>query len=201
MKKQLLASVCWQPGPWARYQNTFTTLIKDLGYAPGSIQNQTQLINRFAEWLRRRQTETKIHCLDETMVQRFLRSQQNPSSVRRGDTATLHRFLYVLRQQGVVPPPKKTPLSPRQRLIIAFLGSFLSADDTAGDTDSGSSASPAQEQTRLQQRTSATTPGSEPIFQTACSMVDATGFLDRWCVRGADQRNVTYLLDPRSRIN
>ena len=60
MKKQLLASVCWQPGPWARYQNTFTTLIKDLGYAPGSIQNQTQLINRFAEWLRRRQTETKI---------------------------------------------------------------------------------------------------------------------------------------------
>jgi site-specific recombinase XerD len=117
MKKQLLASVCWQPGPWARYQNTFTTLIKNLGYAPGSIQNQTQLINRFAEWLRRRQTETKIHCLDETMVQRFLRSQQNPSSVRRGDTATLHRFLYVLRQQGVVPPPKKTPLSPRQRLI------------------------------------------------------------------------------------
>jgi hypothetical protein len=120
MKKQLLASVCWQPGPWARYQNTFTTLIKDLGYAPGSIQNQTQLINRFAEWLRRRQTEPKIHCLDETMVQRFLRSQQNPSSVRRGDTATLHRFLYVLRQQGVVPPPKKTPLSPRQRLINTY---------------------------------------------------------------------------------
>jgi preprotein translocase subunit SecA len=76
MKKQLLASVCWQPGPWARYQNTFTTLIKDLGYAPGSIQNQTQLITKFAEWLRR-QTETKIHCLDETTVQRFLRSQQN----------------------------------------------------------------------------------------------------------------------------
>jgi hypothetical protein len=50
-------------------------------------------------------------------VQLFLRRQQNPSSVRRGDTATLHRFLYALRQQGVVPPPKKTPLSPRQRLI------------------------------------------------------------------------------------
>src|SRR2546425_3635433 len=37
--------------------------------------------------------------------------------------------------------------------------SFLSADDTAGDTDSGSSASPAQEQTRLEQRTSAKLPG------------------------------------------
>jgi hypothetical protein len=35
---------------------------------------------------------------------------------------------------------------------------FLSADDTAGDTDSGSSASPAQEQTRLEQRTSAKLP-------------------------------------------
>ena len=42
---------------------------------------------------------------------------------------------------------------------IPFLASFLSADDTAGDTDSGSSASPAQEQTRLEQRTSAKLPG------------------------------------------
>lgn len=115
MKKQPLASRYRQPGPWAGYQNTFTTLIKELGYAPGSIQNQTQLITRFADWLRRRQTE--IHFLDETLVQRFLRSQQNPSSVRRGDAATLYRFLYVLRQQGVVPPQKKTPLSSQQRLI------------------------------------------------------------------------------------
>jgi hypothetical protein len=82
MKKQLLASHYKQPSPWARYQNTFTTLIKELGYAPGSIQNQTQLITRFGEWLRRRQTE--IHFLDETLVQHFLRSQPNPSSVRRG---------------------------------------------------------------------------------------------------------------------
>jgi|SRR2546428_5824049 len=42
---------------------------------------------------------------------------------------------------------------------LEFLASFLSADDTAGDTDSGSSASPAQEQTRLEQRTSAKLPG------------------------------------------
>jgi site-specific recombinase XerD len=115
MKKQPLASRYRQPGSWARYENTFTTLIKELGYAPGSIQNQTQLIARCAEWLWRRQTE--IHCIDETLVQSFLRSQQNPSSVRRGDTATLHRFLYLLRQQGVVPPQKKTPLSSKERLI------------------------------------------------------------------------------------
>jgi site-specific recombinase XerD len=115
MKKQPLASQYGQLGPWSRYQNTFTTLIKELGYASGSIQNQTQLITRFGEWLRRRQTE--IRFLDETLVQRFLRSQQSPSSVRRGDAATLHRFLYVLRQQGVVPPQKKTPLSSKQRLI------------------------------------------------------------------------------------
>ena len=115
MKKQPLALQYGQLGPWARYHNTFTTLIKELGYAPGSIQNQTQLITRSGEWLRRRQTE--IRFLDETLVQRFLRSQQSPSSVRRGDAATLHRFLYVLRQQEVVPPQKKTPLSSQQRLI------------------------------------------------------------------------------------
>jgi len=119
MKKQRLASHYKQPNPWARYQNTFTTLIKELGYAPGSIQNQTQLINRFGEWLRRRQLE--IHFLDETQVQHFLRSQPNPSSVRRGGgAATLYRFLDVLRQQGVVPPQKKTPLSSKQRLINSY---------------------------------------------------------------------------------
>jgi hypothetical protein len=46
----------------------------------------------------------------------------------------------------------------RQSPRSSFLASFLSADDTAGDTDSGSTASPAQEQTRLQQRTSAKLP-------------------------------------------
>ena len=121
MKKQPLALRYRQPSqasPWAGYQNTFTTLITELGYAPASIQNQTQLITRFADWFRRSQTE--IHFFDETLVQRFLRSQQNPSSIRRGDAATLYRFLHVLRQQGVVPPQKKTPLSSQQRLISHY---------------------------------------------------------------------------------
>jgi site-specific recombinase XerD len=151
MKKQSLDSWYRQPGLWARYQNTFTTLVKELGYAPGSIQNQTQLITRFADWLRRRQTE--IHFFDETLVQRFLRSQQNPSSIRRGDAATLYRFLYILRQQGVVPPQRKTPLSSQQRLInhyqhylleergltqatvvnnVGFINQFLSAKSRKG---------------------------------------------------------------------
>lgn len=121
MKKQPLALQYRQPSlasPWAGYQNTFATLIKELGYAPASIQNQTQLITRFADWFRRSQTE--IHFFDETLVQRFLRNQQNPSSIRRGDAATLYRFLYMLRQQGVVPPQKKTPLSSQQRLISHY---------------------------------------------------------------------------------
>lgn len=115
MKKQPFASQYRQPEHWARYKNILATLSQELGYAPGSIQNQTQLINRFVEWRGRRQT--KIHFLDETLVQRFIRSQQNPSSVRRGDAATLYRFLNVLRQRGVVPPQKKTSLSRKQRLI------------------------------------------------------------------------------------
>ena len=63
-------------------------------------------------------------------------------------------FLRVARY--VLPSPIGDPCElPRS----PFLASFLSADDTAGDTDSGSSASPAQEQTRLEQRTSAKLPG------------------------------------------
>jgi hypothetical protein len=50
MEQQPLVSLDTQLGPWAGYLNAYTTLIKERGYAPVSVQTQVQLITKFCEW-------------------------------------------------------------------------------------------------------------------------------------------------------
>jgi hypothetical protein len=78
MEKQPRVSPDTQLGPWAEYLNAYTTLIKERGYSPVSVQAQVQLITRFSEWLRRGHTE--VHALDEIIVERFLRRHQSAGS-------------------------------------------------------------------------------------------------------------------------
>lgn len=122
MEKQPRVSPDTQLGPWAEYLNAYTTLIKERGYSPVSVQAQVQLITRFSEWLRRGHTD--VHALHEIIVERFLRRHQSAGSVHRGDAATLYRFLCMLREQGATRRQKKPPLSPRQRLTIKY-GRYL----------------------------------------------------------------------------
>jgi len=53
-------------------------------------------------------------------VQRFLRYQAKARSVPSSAAAALHRFLRLLRHQGVIPLQKKPPLSPKQRLLTNY---------------------------------------------------------------------------------
>lgn len=115
MEKQPLTSLDGRLEDWAGHLNTYTTLVKEQGYSLGSVRNQVRLISNFLTWLRTRHTE--IGSLDEAAVQRFLRYPQNARRTRRSGTAALDRFLHLLREQGVIPPPKEQPLSPQQRLI------------------------------------------------------------------------------------
>ena len=116
MKKQPLALLDMQLGSWAEYLKIYTTLINEQGYSPACVKSHTQLITTFIQWLRR--GHTKIHLLDDRIVQRFLRCR--PKAVQCGDAATIHRFLHTLREQGVVPPQPKPPLSSKQRLINSY---------------------------------------------------------------------------------
>ncbi len=122
MEKQPLVSPDTQLGPWAGYLNAYTTLIKERGYSPVSVQAQVQLITRFSKWLRRGHTD--VHALDEIIVERCLRRHESAGSARRGDAATLYRFLCMLRGQGATRRRKKPLLSPRQRLIMKY-GRYL----------------------------------------------------------------------------
>jgi|KBSMisStandDraft_5_1062788.scaffolds.fasta_scaffold210365_2 site-specific recombinase XerD len=107
--------------PLAKYLNAYTTLIRERGYSLASVQDQVQLIRRFSRWLQR--THRKIYALDETMVQRFLRSHRRACCIRRGDAAALYRFLEMLRERGATRQNKPTQ-SPRQRLTTKY-GRYL----------------------------------------------------------------------------
>jgi len=122
MEKQPVVSLNAQLGPWAGYLNAYTTLIKERGYSPVSVQTQVQLITRFSEWLRRGHIE--VHALDEIIAERFLRRHQSARFARRGDAAGLYRFLHMLREQGATRRQKKPPLSPQQRLTTNY-GRYL----------------------------------------------------------------------------
>jgi site-specific recombinase XerD len=118
MKKQSLVSLDTQLGAWTGYLNAYTTLIKERGYSPVSVDTQVQLITCFRQWLRKGNTET--YALDEIIVERFLRRHRNAGSVRRGDAAALYRFLRMLRELGVTQRRKKPPLSPQERVITKY---------------------------------------------------------------------------------
>jgi site-specific recombinase XerD len=122
MEKQPVVSLSAQLGPWAGYLNAYTTLIKERGYSPVSVQTQVQLITRFSGWLRR--GHIGAHALDEIIVERFLRRHQSARFARRGDAAGLYRFLHMLREQGATRRQKKPPLSSQQRLTTNY-GRYL----------------------------------------------------------------------------
>lgn len=122
MEKQPVVSLSAQLDPWAGYLNAYTTLMKERGYSPVSVQAQVQLIIKFCDWLRRGHTE--VHALDEIIVERFLRHYQSAGSARRGDVAGVYRFLYMLREHGAARRQKKPPLSPQQRLTTNY-GRYL----------------------------------------------------------------------------
>jgi site-specific recombinase XerD len=122
MEKQRLVLLDTQLDPWAEYLNAYNKLIEERGYSPVSVQTQVQTIKRFGQWLRKWHTATSA--LDEIVVERFLRRLKSAGSARRGDAATLHRFLHVLRDQGATRHPKKPLLSPKQRLTTNY-GRYL----------------------------------------------------------------------------
>ena len=122
MEQQPFVSLDTQLGPWAGHLNAYTKLIKERGYSPVSVETHVQLIIRFNKWLRR--GHTAICALDEIVVERFLRRLQSAGSARRGDAATLYRFLHVLRERGATRRTKKPRLSPKQRLTTNY-GRYL----------------------------------------------------------------------------
>jgi integrase/recombinase XerD len=107
-------------GPLAAHISGFVKWARDQGYARYSRHRQVLLAADFSRWLG--QQAIKVCRVSAAHQARYLRSRPRRVQIRRGDAATLRRFLDYLRYQGVVPRKKVTPcrLTPIEKVVRAF---------------------------------------------------------------------------------
>lgn len=129
MKEQPLRSPNKRLGPAAGYIENYTTLLRQLGYSPLTIRPLIQVAARFLCWTQKR--HIPVRTLDKDKVERFLRGRSAWCTQQR---CGLYRFLDMLRDQGLIPPERKQPLSPQQRLIKDYERYLLEERGLTGAT-------------------------------------------------------------------
>jgi len=110
-------------GPLSPYLDSFAGLLAGLGYARGTAGAQFGLLLRMGQWLDG--NELTVAELDERIVTRFLDEEGCHRRRRRGDRATVRRFLDHLRHEGVIPVPERVldvhPLALLTRRYVQYL--------------------------------------------------------------------------------
>jgi site-specific recombinase XerD len=95
------------------------------GYARRSIRYHLMLLEALGLWLERRQLS--VEALDEETLAEFLRHEKNWRWTHMSGTATLRRFLSMLRRDGIVAPPKP-PVETAAQLLAREYEQFLLKD-------------------------------------------------------------------------
>ncbi len=106
-------------GPLVPYLDSFATSLIEQGFKQHLIGRQVRIVAYFSQWLMTRNLSAEA--LTDEHVPHFLQIYQRSLSVRRGDFATLRRFVVFLRQLGVVDPTKNSdPLTPIQQAVSEY---------------------------------------------------------------------------------
>jgi len=103
-------------GPLASHLDAYLKHIEQEGFLPSSVPMQMYAIARFSNWLRAGQVD--LHQVDEATVERFLR--RDPGVVHSAESASLRRFLVLLREIGVTAAMPPEPRSCRQRFVDSY---------------------------------------------------------------------------------
>jgi site-specific recombinase XerD len=103
-------------GPLAPHLDAYLQRIEQEGFLPSSVPVQMYAIARFSKWLRTQQLD--LRQLDEATVERFLK--RDPAVARSAESASLHRFLVMLREIGVTLAKPPEPRSDRQRFLDEY---------------------------------------------------------------------------------
>lgn len=82
--------------------DSFAAAVSALGYQGSTVRLQLWLLRDFGLWLGRR--GVSLTELDEAILERFVARCRRRGRLRRGDAATVRRFLTHLREQGVARP-------------------------------------------------------------------------------------------------
>lgn len=105
--------------PLGGHMDAYVRFVAEQGYTPNSIRSQIVAIEDFGRWLRQKHID--VSSLDTDTIDRFLRTRRRPVAVRRGEARALDRFLFLLRQRGVVQHCPDQPIeTARQRVVEEF---------------------------------------------------------------------------------
>lgn len=106
-------------GPLVPYLDAFAMSLDAQGFKRRLISRQIRVTAYFSQWL---QTEAiTVQNVTDDHIQRFFIEAGRRQSVRRGEQATLRRFIAFLRESGVVPlTPHDSEATPMQQAVGAF---------------------------------------------------------------------------------
>ena len=90
--------------PLSPHLDSFAASLVALGYARFTGRSQLDVLARMGRWLAG--NELTVADLEERIVSRFLDEQCCQRHQRRGDRATVRRFLEHLRRGGIIPVPQ-----------------------------------------------------------------------------------------------
>ena len=93
-------------GTLERHVPAFVSGLLRQGYSEAGIRSPLQVIRNFITWISVRQVD--FGELNDSSIDLFFRERPRPGHVRRGDLASLRKFLEYLREAGV------TPTAPQQ---------------------------------------------------------------------------------------
>jgi site-specific recombinase XerD len=105
-------------GPLSPYVNTYLILIKERGYAVGSIYEQLHVLKLFDRWLKR--TGRRVQDLNEAATAPFLQRVFKHGYAKNAASSTLRRLLALLRGIGVMPAAITAVPSPSEQLTRAY---------------------------------------------------------------------------------
>jgi site-specific recombinase XerD len=105
-------------GPLSSYINHYLSLIREQGYAAGSLYEQVHILKICNRWMKR--TGRDVHDLDEAAMLYCLRLVSRRGYGRNAGASTLRRLLRMLRRLGVTPAATVKRQTPLEQLLGAY---------------------------------------------------------------------------------
>jgi len=122
MQKPSITS-CGSFGPLSPYIGPYLAEIRNQGYSPQSLREQTHVLEACGRWLER--TGRSAGDLNESIAHECLQRVVRRGFGRNTAPATLRRLLAMLRRIGVTPEPEARSLNRSEQLAHAYADFLL----------------------------------------------------------------------------
>ena len=105
-------------GPHGQLIELYAARVVNDGLARQGAWRCLSLVGALLNWIS--ESRSKLHDLDERMVERFLLHRAREQSIQPGDQAALRRWLSVVRAAGVIAPALSPPITPHEQIFQEY---------------------------------------------------------------------------------